>query len=62
MQNDLQETVAGTFRSHTDVFPFVTKAMRKVTGNSQQLLVFGNPSGNVDYTWTAIGVLMIMLP
>ena len=57
-----QETGSGVFGADGIVAPFVTNAMRKVTGNGQELTVFAVPNTNVDHTVNFLGVLMLKLP
>ena len=58
----LTEKSAGVFVGQSQGFDFQTKAMRKVTGNGQELTIFGVSSAVEDYDLTWIGVLMLMLP
>ena len=60
--NNLLEAASGVFQVATLAHPVVTKAMRKVTGNGQELVMFGIPNSNVDYTLDVIGVVMLKLP
>jgi len=56
------ETAAGVFRQFATEHPFTTKAMRKVTGNGQELIPTAIATGNADYTVRFVGNLMIRLP
>ncbi len=57
-----QEISSGVFSTPASKQELLTNAMRKITGNGQQLQIFAVPSGNTDFTLTAIGVLMLKLP
>jgi len=56
------ETASGVFTGRTTQYVNETKAMRKVTGNGQELKIFGVASANTDYDIVHIGVLMLKLP
>jgi len=56
------ETAAGVFSQLATTRPFESKAMRKVTGNAQQLLLFGASNDNTDYQYRVFGHIMLKLP
>ncbi len=57
-----QEAATGVFAAAARIKPFETRAMRKVTGNGQELRVYGVSNSNADYSLRFIGVLMLKLP
>ena len=56
------ETASGVFHQFPTVAPFVTKAMRKITGNGQQLIASCVQTTNADYDMRFVGNVMVRLP
>ena len=56
------EFAAGSFAQVLSASAFTTKAMRKVTGNGQVLIVTAVADQNTDYDFRVVGNLMLRLP
>ena len=60
--NSSRETAASTFAQFPTEEPFVTNAMRKITGNGQVLIMTAVGDQATDYTVRLFGVIMLRLP
>ena len=56
------ESATGVFTQAIVEKPFESKAMRKVTGNGQILVVSAVPDSNTDYTYRVLGSILVRLP
>ncbi len=56
------ESAAGVFIQMPTVVPFETRAMRKITGNGQDLIVTAESFNNADYNLQFLGNVFIKLP